>query len=149
MISCDVRQSKFLSSSLFYNGDINTTDTIDTVGYLKLEKTIKFINNSSPQFSLHMNSQPIIINPSSGIAVPKRSVTTLCNSTAIISMISMIFNKFMSLYHKRAYIHWFVGEGMESGEFGETYENVIRFQRDYAELEQNFDFAHEYIDDEI
>lgn len=150
MIHCDVRQSKLLSSSLFYNGDINLIDVIDAVTYLKLEKTIKFVNNCPQHFNTHIRSQPIIINPQSGIAAPKRSVTTLCNSTGIHSLFSMVSDKFESLYSKRAFIHWFVGEGMESGEFEETYENVRALQKDYIQLEQGSAYANDkYSDEEI
>jgi tubulin alpha len=37
------------------------------------------------------------------------------------------------MYMQRAYVHWFVGEGMESGEFSECRENLAVIENDYEE----------------
>lgn len=39
------------------------------------------------------------------------------------------------MYSKRAYVHWFVGCGMESGEFSDKREEVACLRKDYKELE--------------
>lgn len=51
-------------------------------------------------------------------------------------MIFLVSDKFTILYNKRAFIHWFVGEGMESGGFSNAHENIKDLERDYARLEQ-------------
>ncbi len=40
---------------------------------------------------------------------------------------------FDSIYCKRAFVHWFVGEGMESGEFSESREDLAALIKDYEE----------------
>ena len=51
----------------------------------------------------------------------------ISNSTAIAEVFSRIDHKFDLMYSKRAFVHHYVGEGMEEGEFSEAREDCREF----------------------
>ena len=42
--------------------------------------------------------------------------------------------KFDLMYSQRAYVHWYVGEGMEEGEFDEAREDLGDLEKDYLTM---------------
>lgn len=65
----------------------------------------------------------------------KMSATFIGNSTAIQELFKRVHNQFSAMFKRKAFMHWYTGEGMDEMEFTEAESNMNDIISEYQQYQ--------------
>merc|ERR1719384_2111994 len=127
MCASDPRHGRYLTASALFRGKISTKE-VD-------EQMVNVQNKNSSYFvewiPNNIKSSVCDVPP----ANLKMSVTFLGNSTSIMEMFKRVIEQFTLMFRRKAFLHWYTGEGMDEMEFTEAESNLNDLVSEYQQYQ--------------
>jgi len=129
MAATDPRQGRYLTASANFRGASLSMKEID-------DQMLSLRNKNSSYFVewIPHNIKSSVCNiPPKDL---KMSVTFVGNSTCIKSLFQRINEQFTAMFKRKAFVHWYTGEGMDEMEFTEAESNMHDLISEYQQYEE-------------
>merc|ERR1712242_653573 len=116
---------KYLACSLVYRGPMTTQDVDDNVEKLQNKQAEDFV-----EWIPNNIKSSIVVTPP---RTSSMSGTFIANSTALKGIFQRLATRFGAMYRRKAFLHWYKGEGMDEMEFQEADKNVRDLITEYQD----------------
>merc|ERR1712080_85033 len=127
MCASDPRHGRYLTASALFRGKMSTKE-VD-------EQMVNVQNKNSSYFvewiPNNIKSSVCDVPP----ANLKMAVTFLGNSTSIMEMFKRVIEQFTLMFRRKAFLHWYTGEGMDEMEFTEAESNLNDLVSEYQQYQ--------------
>merc|ERR1719235_267181 len=127
MCAADPRHGRYLTCANMFRGRMSTKE-VD-------EQMLNVVNKNSSYFVewIPNNVKASICDiPPKGL---KMAVTFVGNSTATQEVWKRVAEQFTSMFRRKAFLHWYTGEGMDEMEFTEAESNLNDLVSEYQQYQ--------------
>jgi len=127
MCAADPRHGRYLTAACMFRGRMSTKE-VD-------EQMLNVQNKNSSYFVewIPSNIKSSVCDiPPKGL---KMSACFIGNSTAIQEMFKRIGEQFTAMFRRKAFLHWYTGEGMDEMEFTEAESNMNDLVSEYQQYQ--------------
>jgi len=127
MAACDPRHGKYLTASAMFRGKISTKEIDDQMLNVKQKNSLFFV-----EWIPHNIKTSLCDIPPKDHTV---AVTFIGNSTSIQELFKRVNEQFSVMFKRKAFLHWYTGEGMDEMEFTEAESNMHDLISEYQQYQ--------------
>lgn len=128
MCAADPRHGRYLTASTLFRGRMSTKE---------VEEQLLLTQNRNASYFVEWIPNNI---KSSVCDIPPKGFKMSCafigNSTAIQEMFRRVSEQFTAMFRRKAFLHWYTGEGMDEMEFTEAESNMNDLVSEYQQYQE-------------
>jgi len=130
---------KYLASSFCFRGGMTTNDVDENMDKLQNKQADDFVEWIPNNIKSSIVETPPVTST--------MSATFIANTTALKGIFQRLATQFGAMYRRKAFLHWYKGEGMDEMEFQEADKNVRDLITEYQD-KQDASYEEEEDEDE-
>jgi len=128
MAACDPRHGRYLTASAMFRGKIATKEIEDAMLNVRQKNSMFFV-----EWIPHNIKTSVCDIPPKDLT---KAVTFIGNSTAIQELFKRVNEQFSVMFKRKAFLHWYTGEGMDEMEFTEAESNMHDLISEYQQYQE-------------
>ncbi|KDR78728.1 hypothetical protein GALMADRAFT_244250 [Galerina marginata CBS 339.88] len=128
LVACDPKFGRYLTAATIFRGDISSREAEVAIHDLQTKNSQHFVEWIPDNVSVSLVRVPPVGQT--------QSATALSNSTAIQELFKRTLEGFSAMFKKRAFLHWYTGEGMDIMEFSEAENNTRDLIAEYQQYQE-------------
>jgi tubulin beta len=127
MCAADPRHGRYLTASTLFRGRMSTKEVEEQLLHMQSKNSTYFV-----EWIPNNIKSSVCDIPPKGF---KMSCAFIGNSTAIQEMFRRVSEQFTAMFRRKAFLHWYTGEGMDEMEFTEAESNMNDLVSEYQQYQ--------------
>ncbi|KAG1737147.1 beta-tubulin 2 [Suillus paluster] len=128
LVASDPRFGRYLTAACIFRGKVSSHEAETSVAQLQRKNSNLFVEWIPDNVSVSLCSVPPVGQPQAAVA--------LANSTCIQELFKRNLDQFALMFKRRAFLHWYTGEGMDIMEFTEAESNTQDLISEYQQYQE-------------